>query len=414
MTPKNSPHFVGIDIGTSAVRCVVGKLDNDDSVVPTIIGASSVPNRGMRKGVVIHTDEVAQAVAQAVDDAERTSGIQIRTASVGVNGAHLIGVNSKGVVAISSATREISIEDRMRAEEAATVVQLPANREILQVFARNYHVDGQENIKDPVGMRGVRLEVDTHIVTAASPALRILGQVFEKAHIHTNSEVVAGYAAAEAVLTRDQKESGTVLVDIGAGTTSVVVFEEAEVQHIAVIPMGGVHITNDLAIGLKTDIPVAELVKKEFASALEDRRASRDVSVTVSDEEKLQFDRQAIDHIVQARLDEIFEYVDKELRKIQRSRKLPGGIVLTGGSSQIKHIADLAKDRLELPARTAIPTGFGGVIDTANNPSFAAAVGLMLLDMNTGHPGSRTPQIGRAFTLSTNIVQSFMGRFKKN
>jgi cell division protein FtsA len=335
----------------------------------------------MRKGVVIHSEEVASAVAAAVDDAERTSGVHISSATVSVNGGHLIGLNSKGVVAISSASREISIDDRLRAEEAATVVQLPANREILQVFARNYHVDGQENIKDPVGMRGVRLEVDTHIVTAASPAIRILEQVFSQSNIHLDNRIVAGFASAEAVLTRDQKESGTVLVDIGAGTTNLVVFEEGEVQHVAVIPMGGVHITNDLAIGLKTDIPVAELVKQEFASALEDRRSSREVTVTVSEDEKIQFDRRAIDMIVQSRLDEIFEHVDKELRKIQRSRKLPGGVVLTGGSSQIKMLADFAKDRLELPARTSRPTGYGGVIDTSNSPAFSTAVGLMLIDM---------------------------------
>ncbi len=410
---KSNSHFVGIDVGTSAVRVVVGKLDTDDSIVPTIIGASSVSNRGMRKGVVIHPEEVSNAVAAAIDDAERTSGVSIKAASVSVNGGHLIGLNSKGVVAISSASREISVDDRLRAEEAATVVQLPANREILQVFARNYHVDGQENIKDPVGMRGVRLEVDTHIVTSASPALRILDQVFQHSGVHENSHIVAGFAASEAVLTRDQKESGTVLVDIGAGTTNVVVFEEAEVQHVAVIPMGGVHITNDLAIGLKTDIPVAELVKQEFASALEDRKASREVTVNVADDEKLHFDRREIDLIVQARLDEIFEYVEKELRKIQRSKKLPGGIVITGGSSQIRNIAELAKERLELPARIARPTGFGGVIDTANTPEFSTAVGLMLLDMAFASHPSSGGSIGKAALMSNNLVQSLLGKWKK-
>ncbi len=410
---KNAPHFVGIDIGTSAVRCVIGKLDHDDSIVPTIIGASSVENRGMRKGVIIHVEEVASAVSEAVDSAERIAGVPVRSATVSVNGAQLIGMNSKGVVAISSASREISVEDRLRAEEAATVVQLPANREILQVFARNYHVDGQENIKDPVGMKGVRLEVDTHIVTAASPAVRILEQVLDRAQLHTNSEIVAGFAAAEAVLTREQKESGTVLVDIGAGTTNVVVFEEAEVQHVAVIPMGGINITNDLAIGLKTDIPVAEVIKQKFAAALEDRRLSREVSVTISDDEKVQFDRAVIGMIVQARLDEIFELVDHELHKIGRSKKLPGGVVITGGGAHIKKIADLARERLELPARIARPSAFGGVIDTTHDPLFSTATGLMLMDMAFSSPARKSHQMDRALRMSNNFVQTFFEKWRK-
>jgi cell division protein FtsA len=178
--------------------------------------------------------------------------------------------------------------------------------------------------------------------------------------------------------------------------------------------MGGVHITNDLAIGLKTDIPVAELVKQEFASALEDRRSSREVTVTVSEDEKIQFDRRAIDMIVQSRLDEIFEHVDKELRKIQRSRKLPGGVVLTGGSSQIKMLADFAKDRLELPARTSRPTGYGGVIDTSNSPAFSTAVGLMLIDMAFSSSANNGAQSSRALTMSNNLIQSILTRFKQH
>lgn len=410
---KASPHFVGIDVGTSLVRCVIGKYDNEDSVVPTIIGSGSANNRGMRKGVIIHPEEVAGSIAQAVDDAERIAGVHVHQATININGSQLIGMNSKGVVAISSASREISVEDRQRAEEAATVVQLPANREILQVFARNYHVDGQENIKDPIGMKGVRLEVDTHIVTAASPALRIVEQVFERMNVRINSETVSGFAAAEAVLTREQKESGTVLVDIGAGTTNVIVFEEAEVQHVAVIPMGGINITNDLAIGLKTDIPIAEKVKIEFASALEDRRLSREVTVITEEEEKILFDRRAIDIIVCSRLEEIFDNVEKELKKIQKSKKLPGGVVITGGSAKIKHISELAKKQLELPARVSKPTGFGGIIEDTSDPSFATAVGLMLLDTAFSNQSSNRSGIVKRSVLSNNLVQTLLSRFRK-
>ena len=267
MREQSQSHFVGVDIGTSAVRCVVGMIDDkNETGKPSIIGHGSAPNIGMRKGAIVHIDDVSEAITQAVNEAERLSGIKISHATVNVNGSHVIGMNSKGVIAISAANREINLEDRMRVEEAATIVKLPPNREIIQVFAKNYRLDGQDNIKDPVGMQGVRLEVDTHILTAATPNLRNLDLALDKAHISVSHHTVSGLAAAEAVLSRQQRESGTVLLDIGAGTTNLMVIEDAEVQHIAVLPIGGINITNDLAIGLKTDLDVAEAVKLEQAN----------------------------------------------------------------------------------------------------------------------------------------------------
>src|SRR6478609_669787 len=199
MSENQLQYFVGLDIGTTAVRCVVGELASD-AQIPTVIGFSSVPNSGLRKGNVAHVEEVSQAVVQAVQEAERMSGREIRHATVNVNGSHVEGVNSKGVVAISSADRIINVEDRMRVEEAATVVQLPANKEIIQVFAKNYRLDGQENIKDPVGMHGVRLEVDTHIIVASTPALKSLDQALERAQIGPSHRTIASLAAGEALL----------------------------------------------------------------------------------------------------------------------------------------------------------------------------------------------------------------------
>jgi cell division protein FtsA len=265
MHEQSLQHFVGLDIGTSTVRAIVGMPNSNDPTKPSIMGYGSAPNLGMRKGVVVHAEDVAEAIVQAVTEAERLSGVRIHAATVNINGAHISGMNSKGVVAISTANREINDEDRLRVEEAAMIVQLPPNREIIQVFAKNYRLDGQENIKDPVGMHGVRLEVDTHIVSASSPNVRLLDTALEKAQVVPSNHTVSSLAAAEAVLTRQQKEAGTLLVDIGAGTTNVVVIEDGEVQHVAVLPIGGVHITNDLAIGLKTDLDVAEQVKIKLA-----------------------------------------------------------------------------------------------------------------------------------------------------
>jgi cell division protein FtsA len=300
-------YFVGLDIGTSSVRCVVGTFDPNGSSMPSIIGHGSAPNVGMRRGTVVHVDDVAEAIVRAVTEAERISGFAIKRATVNVNGAHVEGMNSKGVIAISAANREITAEDRMRVEEAATIVNLPPNREIIQFFAKNYMLDGQRNIKDPVGMQGVRLEVDAHIVTAATPNLRNQDMALEKAEIVPSHHTVSSLAAAEAVLTRTQKEAGTALVDIGAGTTNLIVFEDGEVQHIAVLPIGGQHITNDLAIGLKTDLDIAEAVKLEHANLRKDNKRLT-VSVKTADK-SVTFEFDEVSMIIEARVDESNEPV---------------------------------------------------------------------------------------------------------
>ncbi len=372
-------HYFGLDIGTSTIRCIVGMADPQNPGQISIVGHGSSPSLGMRKGVIVHIDDVAEAVIRAITEAERLSGVQIQNATVNINGSHVSGMNSKGVIAISTANREITTEDRLRVEEAATIIQLPPNREIIQVFAKNYRLDGQDNIKDPVGMNGVRLEVDTHIVTAASPNLRSLDLVLEKAHIRPSHHTVASLAAAEAILNRQQKEAGTLLMDIGAGTTNLVVIEDGEVQHVAVLPIGGINITNDLAIGLRTDLDVAEAVKIKHASL---KDATKIGSVSISHEEKTYtFDRQELYMIAEARVEELLEYVDKELRKIQRSRKLPGGVVIVGGTANIPGIAEFTREKLQLAARIGHLQPLGGLVDTVQDPAFASAVGLMLIDL---------------------------------
>ena len=380
MAEEKFSYFVGLDIGTTAVRCVVGELGAELST-PTIIGFSQSPNTGMRKGNVAHVDEVAQAVISAISEAERMSGREIKTATVNVNGLHVQGINSKGVIAISSPNRIISDDDRMRVEEAATIVQLPPNKDIIQVFSKNYRLDGQENIKDPVGMHGVRLEVDTHIVLASTPALKSLDLVLEKAELHPSHRTVTSLAAAEAVLDRKSKDSGVAVLDIGAATTNMVVIEDGEIEHIAVIPMGGTHITNDLAIGLKCDLDVAELVKIKHATL---SRAGKGEISFVKNGESLHFDRELMRIIVEARVEELLEFVDKELKRIHRSRKLPGGVVFTGGSAKLPGLVDFAKEVIELPARVGSWKHIAKVVDGLDEPAFTPAVGLMLLDMLLG------------------------------
>lgn len=372
-------HFIGLDIGTSAVRCVVGMYDPNGSNGPSIIGHGMSVNQGMRRGAVVHVEDVADAIVKAVTEAERISGVAIKRATVNVNGSHVEGINSQGVIAISSANREILLEDRLRVEEAATIVNLPNNREIVQFFAKNYSLDGQRNIKDPVGMQGVRLEVDAHIVTASSPNLRNLDMALEKAEIEPSHHTVSSLAAAEAVLTRQQKEAGTALIDIGAGTTNLIVFEDGEVQHIAVLPLGGQHITNDLAIGLKTDLDIAEAVKLQHAH-LNANPKKLNASVKVGDKTH-NFPVEIIELIIESRVEELLEYVDKELHKIKRSRKLPGGIVIVGGTAKLPGLDDFAREKLQLSARLGTLQNISGLADTVEDPCFTVVVGLMLLDM---------------------------------
>lgn len=408
MRDSSPSHFIGLDIGTSAVRCVVGMLEEGGKL--SVVGQGSAQNIGMRKGAIVHIDDVIEAVAQAITEAERITGIQIHQATVNINGSHVQGMNSKGTIAISTANREITVEDRLRVEEAATIVKLPANREIIQVFAKNYRLDGQDNIKDPVGMRGVRLEVDTHIVTAATPNMRSLDTVLEKGHVHASHYTVSSLAAAEAVLNRQQKEAGTVLLDIGAGTTNLAVIEDGEVQHVAVIPIGGIHITNDLAIGLKTDLDVAEAVKLQFATLGKPKKQVAKVHVGKQDHV---FDTEEVQMITEARVEELLEYVDKELKKIQRSQKLPGGVVITGGTAKLPGLAEFTKEKLQLAARVGHLQAIGGLVDTVADPSYYTAVGLMTLDMLLQPLGDARQIADQSSAAVMGFLDGIMRRIKK-
>jgi cell division protein FtsA len=373
---------VGLDVGTTHVRCVIGHLDGANPTA-TIVGVGEALNTGMRKGVVVNIVATAQAIDKALDEAERMSGHQVSGASVTVNGGHIMAMSSKGVVAVNSQNHEITDEDVARAQEAATVLQLPANREILQVTPRSYDLDGQENIKDPLGMSGVRLEVDAHVITALGPNVKNLLKTMEMTQTNVDHVMVAGIASAKAVLAPQQMENGVAVVDLGGTTTSVVVYEEGDLQHVAVLPMGSVNITNDLAIGLRTDLDIAEQVKLEHASAMP---AAKDAPKNVEykhGEDTLEFSRKDIEMIVGARLDEIFELIDRELASIDRAGKLPGGIVLTGGGANLKHLTAFAKEKLRLPVRVAKFDGFSGMNDRIAKPEFAASLGLMMADFET-------------------------------
>lgn len=414
---ESARYAVGLDVGTTVVRCVVGHVDGGQAS-PTIIGIGECANSGMRKGTVVNLVNAASAIDKALEQAERMSGYQIHGATLSVNGSHIIGMSSRGVIAVGAGGHEITEDDLHRVEEAATVVQLPANREILEVTPRSYQLDGQENIKDPIGMTGVRLEVDAHVITALGPHLKNLHKAAEMTETSPHATILAGLAASRAVVSDQQTENGVVLIDLGGTTTNIAVFEEGDLQHVAVLPVGSVNITNDLAIGLKTDLDVAEEVKLQHAVAVPSARGERGQSVSVKvGDQTHEFETEEIDMIVDARLEEIFELVNKELKSIGRAAKLPGGVVLTGGGAQLAGVADYAKRALQLSARIGQNPEFAGVSEKVVDPSWSTAVGLMLIDLEgqvSGHQQHKRDdkQHDNGFDI-TKITRKITGVFEK-
>ncbi len=408
---ENSRYAVGIDIGTMTVRCVVGHIDGTTGI-PTIVGVGVAPNNGMRKGTVVNLTGPAQAIDVALGEAERMSGYQVDAATISINGSHILSTHADGMIAVGGANHEITDEDLMRIEEVATLGKVPANREILEVIPHTYKLDGQDNIKNPIGMTGTRLEIDAHVVSVLAPHLENLQKATESAKVTPNSIIVAGVAAARAVLTEQQLENGVVLIDIGGTTTNIAIYEEGDLQFAAVIPIGGVNITNDLAIGLKTDPEIAEKLKIEHASAVSHNDASG-ISLKYNDQ-IYSFKTEDIDEIVEARLEEIFEAINNELKRAGRAGKLPSGAVLTGGTAELKGIADYAKESLGLAARVGITSGYGGVADNIDKPEFATVLGLMLIDAEVGGVTKRGNKLKAKSGLSNgvNMFSKFLGRFR--
>ncbi|MDB5165364.1 MAG: cell division protein FtsA [Candidatus Saccharibacteria bacterium] len=410
---ENSRYAVGIDIGTTTVRCVVAHLDSTTGA-PTIVGVGQAPTKGMRKGVVAHLEGPAAAMDEALGEAERMSGFQVDAATVSINGSHILSTKADGMIAVSAVNHEVTRDDMHRLEEVATVGKVPANREILDVVPHSYTLDGQDGIKDPLGMTGTRLEINANVVSALGPHLHNLQKSAELAKVDAHTITPSILAAAKAVLTESQLENGVAVIDLGGATTSVAVFEEGDLQHVGIIPIGGMNITNDLAIGLKTDPEVAEKVKLAHAVAVA-RQHTEGISIK-EEGEVITFTSQDIDEIVEARLEEIFEAVNKELKKAGKAGQLPSGVVLTGGGAQLKHIVEYAKQALGVAARLGKATGYGGVAEDAEKPHYASVVGLMLIDGE----GSAAPQKHSSNSFNAKaglknaggIVSRFLDRFK--
>jgi cell division protein FtsA len=372
-------YLVGLDIGSSSVRVVVGKID-ETTQAPSIIGVGETPSSGIRKGVVVDIEEAVSTISSALEKVERMTGVPITHATVAIGGAHISSIESHGVIAVSRADGEITENDIIRVIDASQAISIPQNREIIHVIPKNFVVDGQSGIKDPLGMTGIRLEVDTVIVQAAVPFIKNLTKALEQAGLRVDDMVLAPLAAAESVLTKRQKELGVALVDMGGGTTGLVVFEEGQLLHTSIVPVGSGHITNDVAIGLRTSIETAEKVKQEYAHAIP-REISRSDEIDLSKidpAEEESVSRHHLAEIAEARLEEIFELINKELKQINRDGQLPAGVVFTGAGAKLPGVLELAKKQLRLPVQLGIPANVTTIIDRVEDPSYATAVGLVL------------------------------------
>lgn len=370
----------GLDIGSSAVRLAVGQLVVDARGRETlqIIGASAAPSAGVERGVVTSIEELISVISQALEEAERTIGVPIEHTWVGLTGTGVLCEPSRGVISVAKADGEISAEDMARVVQAARTIAVPLNYDILHVIPRSFTVDGQTGIRDPVGMTGLRLEVETQIIHGVSSHLKNITKAVYRTGLDIDDIVLTGLATGEAVATPRQKELGVGVVNIGASTTSLVVYESGDVLHTAVLPIGSLHITNDLAIGLRTAIEVAERVKLNYGQCVP-KQTSRQEKIDLG---TLGGESETVSHkyvaeIIGARVGELLEKIDAELQRINRSGLLPAGVIFSGGGAKIGGLIELSKDILRLPATLGYPIDLPSVSTYSNDLAFASAIGLV-------------------------------------
>jgi cell division protein FtsA len=376
-----------IDLGTTKVCCVLAEVDVSPSGSEElrILGVGMAASRGLRKGAVVDIERAAEGVAEAVDACERVAGVPIQSAVVGLAGGHIQSQNSRGVVAVGAGRREVRGDDITRAVEAARAVSIPSDREILHVLPRQFTVDGQDGVREAIGMAGTRLEVETHIVTGATTAIQNVVKVMHEAGLDVDDLVLQVLASAEAVVTEDELERGVVVADIGGGTTDVAVFSNGAIVHTAVIPVGGSHVTGDLAVGLRCDLDTAETVKRSFGHSLQ-LTVPADATVTLTPmgyDEPVAVPQRYLAEIIGPRAREMGMLIGAEIER-SGATVLPGGIVLTGGGSMLRGFAEMCQTVTDLPVRVAAPTGMTGMDDELHGPHCATVVGLLRWAARTG------------------------------
>lgn len=398
--------IAAIELGSNKTATVVAQATIEEGSYEqkiNIIGVASVPSKGIKKGQIVNIEEAVESTISSIEAAERMAGHNLDSAFVSLGGAHIHSQNSHGVVAVSGPTGEIVGSDIDRVIEAASAISLPASREIVHVLPREFVVDGESGVKDPVGMSGVRLEVETHVVTASNAAVKNLSKTLSEAGIKIEDMVFSGLASSYSVLTETEKELGCVLIDIGAGTTSVVAYVDGSLAYSGVIPVGAKNVTNDIAIGLRVSLDTAEKIKISLSTPKKQDKDQKDeldlTSLGISEVSKVS-KKTLIEGIIRPRLNEIFTMVRLELEREKIINRIPSGAIITGGGSKTVGVTDSAKRMLALPVRLGVPTGVSGLVDDCLDPVFAVPLGLLLYGLKQDEV---EPTGGIKFPLKINL-----------
>ncbi len=396
--------IVGLDIGTSKVVAIVGEFNDGDSI--DIIGIGSHPSKGLKKGVVVNIESTVQSIQRAIEEAELMAGCQIHSAYTGIAGSHIRSMNSHGIVAIRD--NEVTPADIERVIDAAKAVAIPADQKILHILPQEFIIDNQEGIREPVGMSGVRLEAKVHMVTGSVSAAQNITKCVRRCGLETDDIILEQLASSYSILTEDEKDLGVCLVDIGGGTTDIAVFTEGAIRHTAVIPIAGDQVTNDIAVALRTPTQYAEDIKVKYACALRQLTNLEDTIEVpgVGDREPRRLSRQTLAEVVEPRYEELFTLIQAELRRSGFEDIIAAGIVLTGGSSKMEGLIELAEEVFHMPVRLGVPQNVSGLADVVRNPIYATGVGLLQY-------GKQQHQSGSTDTNVTGNFNSIWSRMKR-
>lgn len=410
---ENSRFVTGLDIGTENVRAVIASVGKDGEV--TVVGYNEGKSAGMRKGVPANLAGPAGAIDKMLGEAERMGGCDVRNAFVSVNGSSILSTRTEGMIAVGTVEHEITEDDLNRVEDVAVSGRIPANRDVLDVVPLEYALDGQGGIRDPLGMSGARLEMRALVVSALMPNCENLKKATDAADVRADRLVPSVVAAAKAVLTDRQIENGVAVIDMGATTTSVAVYEEGDLQYVGVVPAGSNNITNDLAIVLAIDPTLAEEIKRRFVTGDFETEKPPIIRIGKENKDERVFERKEVEEVVKARLDEIFGEVRKKLKAAKYDQRLPEGIVLVGGGAKMRDIDKFAKNALEAAVKIGVPVGLGGVSDAVEKPEYATAVGLAMLAARVSQyavpSGKKTKKLAKVNLKKPGVLKKIFGKF---
>jgi cell division protein FtsA len=405
---KKDPLVVGLDIGTTKICTVVGEVA-DGQV--NIIGLGTHPSKGLRKGVVINIESTVQSIKKAVEEAELMAGVHLTSVYAGISGGHIKGINSHGVIAVKN--KEIAPNDVKRVIDAASAVAIPMDREVIHIIPQEFIVDDQDGIRDPVGMSGVRLEGRVHIVTGAIASAQNIIKCANRAGLDVDDIVLEQLGSSEAVLTPEERDLGVAIIDIGGGTTDLVIFSSGSIKHTAVFSLAGSHITNDLSMGLRTPVEEAEKIKIRYGCALT-ALVHRDETIevpSVGGRKPRVLSRQTLAEIIEPRVEEILTLVHNEVIRTGYGNLIASGIILTGGSALLEGIPELAEQVFNMPVRRGIPIGIGGLVDLVHSPMYATGVGLVLYGSKNKAQSRFKVGDGNVFSKVTHRMREWIGEF---